>query len=78
MSKQVKVRIAVCVDPTGDWCAVGWRTTTEDDLISTAEEGVNNDGYTLYWVEANLDIPEHGKTIQGNASPFTTRPSIDD
>lgn len=78
MAKQVRVRIAVCIDSTGDWCAGGWKTTTEDDLISTAEEGVNNDGYTLYWVEADLDIPEYGKTIQGNVSPIAPRSPVND
>lgn len=71
MSKQVKVRIAVCVDPTGDWSSAGWKTTQEDELMGVAEEGVNNDGYTLYWVEATLDIPEHGKAVEGVAVPIT-------
>lgn len=72
MPKQVKVRIAVCVDPTGDWCSGGWKTTQEDELMSAAEEGVNNDGYALYWVEATLDVPEHGKVVKGAASPIAT------
>lgn len=78
MSKQVKVRIAVCVDSTGDWCSGGWRTTNEDDLIDTVREGVDNYGHRLYWVEANLDIPEYGETVQGTVSPIVIRSSTDD
>lgn len=73
MPKQVKVKIAVCVGSSGDWSSGGWKTTQHDALIEVAKEGVIDDGYVLYWVEATLDVPEHGKVVPGAARPISTR-----
>ena len=52
----VKVRIAVAVDPSGDWSAAGHRDATWKD-VDYILDGVGN-GEARYWVEAELPIPE--------------------
>jgi hypothetical protein len=59
--KTVKVRIAVAVDPSGDWSASGWLKrdgkVAEGEAMDIAIDGVN-EGEARYWVEAELPIPE--------------------
>lgn len=58
--KTVKVRIAVAVDPFGNWCAAGWNGTTEDKLRHNASENVDS-GERIYWLTAELEVPEGHK-----------------
>ena len=63
MSKTVKVRIAVSVDPAGAWSSAGWSWSGSDSedfhsyTIDSLEPGENR-----YWLEAELEVPET-KTI---------------
>jgi len=53
----IKVRIAVAVDPKGQWNAVGWSTApSDDDMSDLALEGVG-EGERIYWLTAELDVP---------------------
>lgn len=53
---KVKVRIAVAVDPSGNWCSCGWATATDDDSMSNVVDGLD-EGEVRYWLEAEIDIP---------------------
>lgn len=55
--KTVKVRIAVAVDPEGEWNSCGWSKSDDKDCRSIAIEGVAP-GEVLYWLEADLPLPE--------------------
>lgn len=69
MNKTVKVRIAVAVDPDGDWYAAGWSSRDsnyEDDAMSCCLENI---GYNerRYFIEAELTIPgATPETVQAN------------
>lgn len=59
---KVRVRIAVAVDPRGDWNAAGWDCSYPAEVydrkaMEVACEGVL-DGSARYWLEADLDVPE--------------------
>jgi len=58
--KTVKVRIAVAVDPCGNWNASGWLNPdgqiAEGEAMDIAIDGVN-EGASKYWVEAELPVP---------------------
>lgn len=65
--KLVKVRIAVAIDVHGDWSAAGWgRAGEEGDMIDAAEGSIP--GNTIYWVTAELEIPEEKKPKEVKAS----------
>lgn len=55
--KKARVRIAVAVDPHGNWNACGWHCGDEKDMMEAAIDGVE-DGEACYWLVAELDIPE--------------------
>lgn len=55
--KNVKVRVAVAVDPTGGWSAMGSSVLPEKDAIGFAAECVEP-GEVYYWLNAELPIPE--------------------
>lgn len=57
MEKTVKVRIAVAVDPEGNWGCAGWKNADQDELHSYAVENLEN-GEHRYWLDAELKIPE--------------------
>ena len=62
---KVKVRIAVGVDPTGDWNAYGYKNArSDDDMMAIACE-VLKAGEVRYFIEAELDIPSQD-TVQGS------------
>lgn len=67
--KKVKVRIAVAVDPDGDWDATGWSAATDDSAMGIARDSVGS-GEACYWLEAELEIPE-AKTVQANVEKAT-------
>lgn len=66
MSKTVRVRIAVSVDPTGEWSAAGWSGLSDKEAhgytIDTLAPGERR-----YWIEADLEVPEP-LTIEGVAT----------
>lgn len=55
--KTVRVRIAVAVDPSGDWSACGWAGSEDDDKRGIASDTVG-EHEAIYWLEADLPIPE--------------------
>lgn len=59
--KKVKVRIAVAVDPEGDWNACGWsidgKKQPDSEITMIARETVA-EGERIYFLEAELDVPE--------------------
>jgi anti-sigma factor RsiW len=57
MPKTVKVRVAVAVDPKGDWNACGSCRMSDVDSMSFATEVVA-DGEARYWLTADLVVPE--------------------
>lgn len=61
MSRTVKVRIAVAVDPEGDWNAVAWSdkgvSASDGDMMDIACDTVL-DGEARYWVEVELPVPD--------------------
>ena len=61
MPKTIKVKIAVAVDPKGEWAAAGWsdggEPADEGTLINHTIEDVGP-GELVYWVEAELPIPD--------------------
>ena len=54
---KTKVRIAVAVDPNGDWNSAGWKTTSDREKMELATEPLEP-GEARYWLEADLDVPE--------------------
>lgn len=69
--KQVKVRIAVAVDPQGNWYAAGWSAWHAIDgvAMNIARDPVGA-GEARYWLEAILDVPEP-KTVEAEVKPDT-------
>lgn len=60
MTKTVTVRIAVAVDPTGDWASAGYRDGT--DLMGDACECIQ-DGEARYWLTAELTVPDSAEIV---------------
>lgn len=60
--RTVKVRIAVAIDPKGNWNACGGQGMPDDESMSLAVDAVA-DGEARYFLEADLAIPE-APTIQ--------------
>jgi len=64
----VRVRIAVAVDPQGNWNAAGWKVhghqPEEREFLFCALEGLDSSEESCFWVEADLPIPEI-QTVQG-------------
>lgn len=68
MTKTIKCRIALCVDPKGSWVAGGSDACVEDDafygLADTLEPGES-----CYWVEVEVPVPDaEPPTVQGKAT----------
>ena len=57
MTKTVKVRIAVAVDPSGNWESCGWRGSSDEEAMDVAVESVGT-SEARYLVTAELPIPE--------------------
>lgn len=55
--KTVKVRIAVAVDPSGDWNSDGWMRGKDKDMREQAVDPLQ-DGAAVYWLTAELPVPE--------------------
>lgn len=68
--KTVKVKIAVAVDPDGDWNANGWSSADDDIMMMDLVVDTLKDGEARYWVEAELPVPET-QSVQGQVTPDT-------
>jgi hypothetical protein len=55
--KTVKVRVAVAVDPSGKWSALGWSGETDKSVMASCVEHLE-EGEARYWLEAELPVPE--------------------
>ncbi|MBS7812305.1 hypothetical protein [Roseococcus pinisoli] len=53
----VEVRVAIAVDPTGNWNSNGWKDAEGSAAMDNAIEGVS-DGEARYWLTAVLPIPK--------------------
>lgn len=64
----VKVRIAVLVDPKGNWVAGGSSTGDQDGIesVNACAEDLEK-GDHLVWVEAEVPIPDVDIVVQGQA-----------
>lgn len=60
--RTVKVRIAVGVDPTGNWNSCGWKSNMKPEKYDQEAIGLALDplevGENIYWLEAELNVPE--------------------
>ena len=57
MSRTIKVRIAVAVDPTGGWASGGFSNAAPNTAMDIAIECLQP-GERRYWLEAELEVPE--------------------
>lgn len=67
MSKTVRVRIAVVVDPSGCWGSCGGSGVDDDSAVMFARESVEP-GEARYFLEADLEIPD-AKAIAATVIP---------
>ena len=51
----IRVRIAVAVDDTGKWAAVGYKGMDDGDMYSIADDLSVNARY--FWLESDLPLP---------------------
>lgn len=62
MTKTVKIRIAVAVDPSGDWNAYGGGSMKDKDAMEFATEVLSN-GEARYFLTAELPVPEVAEVV---------------
>lgn len=60
--KTVRVKVAVAVDPTGNWNASGWRDGDDIEKMGTAFDPLEP-GEARYWLTAELPIPEKVEVV---------------
>lgn len=64
MSRTVKIRIPVAIDPRGRWYAYGWSTgdnhgpRNHDELLEVTDSAQVGPSESLFWITAELPIPE--------------------
>lgn len=64
---EVKVRIALAVDPDGKWSAQGWPTFESDDWDFVVDD--LEQGEARYWITAEVDVPERAVAeVEGEVS----------
>lgn len=56
-NEKVTVRIAVAVDPSGDWNSSGWGSASDTQKMDLAVETVGS-GERRYWLTAELEVPK--------------------
>lgn len=66
MTRTVKIRIAVAVDPSGDWYALGYPEPS-DHIHGDCSEALQ-EGESRYWVTAELAVPEVAE-VAGQVEP---------
>lgn len=55
---KMKIRIAVAVNPAGDWSSAGWSGETDDCLRRMAADGVPGSYVSMSWVVAEVPVPD--------------------
>lgn len=65
--KTVRVRIAVAVDPGGNWCASGWMTGSPESMMDNCLDEVGA-GEARFWIEADVPLPLAPQTILGTVT----------
>jgi hypothetical protein len=64
MSKTIKIRIPVAVDPQGRWYAYGWNSgkhdgpRNHDELLEVTDMDQIGPNEALFWITAELPVPE--------------------
>ncbi len=71
--RQVRVRIPVAVDASGQWAVAsfcGTDRSSDESNLQLASGRIYNavQPLTLVWVEANVPVPEPAKTVEGEAT----------
>ena len=64
--KNVKIRIAVAIDPSGEWNSCGYSGSSDKDKMDICVDPLV-EGEARYWLEADLMVPEIN-TIQADIS----------
>ena len=69
--EKIKIRIALEIDPDGDWYAYGDANGGEfEEVIRAIEFGALNPGGSRYWIEAEIPVPDANiETVKGDAVP---------
>mgnify|MGYP005705716557 CR=1 FL=1 len=67
----IRVKIAVAVDPDGDWNSSGWRDGSPEGMIAFASGPFDSSQVT--WVEADVPIPD--PPVSEQAAQGTTAPA---
>lgn len=73
MAETVRVRIAVGVDPKGNWQAHGYKGASEADAIGFALEVWDSEiddhasGVVTHWIEADIPLPAP-QTVEGRVT----------
>lgn len=60
----VRVRVAVAVQPDGDWNAVSWRDGTDDNNRGMAIDPMSDEA-VVHFVEADVPLPTGAVTVEG-------------
>jgi hypothetical protein len=55
--RKVRVRIAVAVDPDGNWNSCGWSSGDDEQKLEIATEDLQH-GESRYWLTAELEVPD--------------------
>lgn len=56
--RTVKVQIPLIMNYEGEWAAYGSHDTGTDSSIKSAGENIQGDAKVLYYIEAELPVPE--------------------
>lgn len=64
-AKTVKVRIAVAIEPDGDWASAGWGPNEKDAVLATDALFNVDRAAVLRWVTADVPLPVDGDDIVG-------------
>ena len=55
--KMVKIKVAVGIEPSGKWNALGWSGGHDDIVMTDCVEHLQ-EGEARYWLEAEVHVPE--------------------
>jgi hypothetical protein len=72
-----RVRIAVAITPDGNWSSCGWglaksEVVDDEELALGAESSASEGIATVYFIEADVPVPEGPptpSTIEGEVTP---------
>ena len=65
-SNTVRVRVAVSVNSSGDWCAQGGNNWSEDDSLDMIDHSIRD---RLTWIVADVPKPEPAAEIEAEIEP---------